>query len=123
MYEQAREAVRVVPGVAAASLSMLTPLSGAGYFGPDIQVFGPKAPPARTTAARTYANIVVPRLVRDDGNTRRRRAGLHQPDLNGMNFIVTGDGAHDGLAENEGDDGQERPDPEIQHPPPTGRQQ
>jgi predicted permease len=60
LYEQAREAVRVVPGVAAASLSMLTPLNGAGYFNPDIQVLGPSALPEGTTSTRTYANIISP---------------------------------------------------------------
>ena len=59
LYEQAREAVRVVPGVARAAISMVTPLSGVA-FGPDIHVSGPGAPFRNGGAARSYANIVSP---------------------------------------------------------------
>jgi predicted permease len=79
LYERAREAVRALPNVADAAVSILTPVSGAG-FTPPVEISGI---PLSETRGRVFGNLISPGwfstfgtpLIAGRGVTSRDRKG------------------------------------------------
>jgi predicted permease len=59
LHDRVREAIRAVPGVGAAAISMVTPVSGFG-IGPRVDVSGAVPPPGNAYGVNGVTNVISP---------------------------------------------------------------